>query len=118
MSYDLWLRDPVTEETLLAEVPHHCRGGTYMVGGDNRLKFNITYNYAKFYYKVFGELGVRAIYGKTGAEAIPILKDAISKLGDDVDPNYWNATEGNAKKALHVLLSFSQIRPDGVWHGD
>ena len=118
MSYDLYLRDPVTKETLESEVPHHCRGGTYLVGGDARMKFNITYNYSKHYYRVFGEKGIRTIYGKSGAEAIPILKEAISKLGDDVDPNYWEPTEGNAKKALHVLVSFSQMRPDGVWDGD
>lgn len=56
---------------------------------------------------------------KTGAESIPMLEKAISALGDDVDDNdYWNATEGNAKRALYGLLAFAKMRPDGVWDGD
>lgn len=54
----------------------------------------------------------------TGAESIPILKKAIEVLADDVDPDYWKATEGNAKKSLCQLLSMAQLRPDGIWDGD
>ncbi len=43
------------------------------------------------------------------------MKDAISKLGNDVDKNYWEATEGNAKRALHGLLALAKLRPDGIW---
>lgn len=118
MSYDLYLKDPVTKETLHAEAPHHCRGGNYVMGGTTELHLNVTYNYSRHYYRVMGEEGLRSIYGKSGAEAIPILLDAISKLSDEVDPDYWMSTEGNAKRALHVLLAFSRLRPDGVWDGD
>lgn len=79
---------------------------------------NITYNYAKHYYRVFGEKGIRTIYGMTGAESIPIIKAAMAQLGDDVSADYWEDTEGNAKKALAGLLAFAQMRPDGVWDGD
>lgn len=89
MSYDISLCDPVTHETLKADSTHFIAGG------------------------------MRSIYGKTGAESIPMLEKAISALGDDVDDNdYWNATEGNAKRALCGLLAFAKIRPDGVWDGD
>jgi hypothetical protein len=54
----------------------------------------------------------------TGAESIPVLKAAMDKLGDDVDPDYWTPTEGNAKRALAGLLALAQLRPDGVWDGD
>ena len=54
----------------------------------------------------------------SGAQSIPILQDAINKLGNDVDDDYWKSTEGNAKRALCQLLSFAQMRPDGVWNGD
>ena len=54
----------------------------------------------------------------TGAESIPVLKSAIDALGDDVSTDYWEATEGNAKRALCQLLAFAQMRPDGVWDGD
>lgn len=82
---------------------------------------NVTYNYSHFYYRpeVFGEGGIRSIYGKTVAESIPMLEKAISALGDDVDDDdYWHATEGNAKRALYGLLAFARMRPDGVWDGD
>ena len=47
------------------------------------------------------------------------LEKAIAALGDDVDDSdYWNATEGNAKRALYGLLAFAKMRPDGVWDGD
>ena len=79
---------------------------------------NITWHYAPFYYNIFGEKGIRTIYGMTGAESIPVLKEAIAKLGDDVVADYWEPTEGNAKRALHNLLALAQMRPDGVWEGD
>jgi hypothetical protein len=94
------------------------RGGTYAVGGEQRAHLNVTYNYAKHYYRVLGEKGIRTIYDLSGAESIPLLKDAISKLGDDVDPDYWASTEGNAKVALQQLLALAQMRPDGIWEGD
>jgi hypothetical protein len=118
LSYNVSLRDPVTKEILNSEQPHQIRGGTYSVGGTTGLWINVTHNYGEFFEKIFGEKGLRAIYGLTGAESIPLLKEAIEKLGDDVDEDYWKATEGNAKQALKGLLALAQIRPDGVWDGD
>lgn len=120
MSYDIELCDPVTKEVIELDIPHQMSGGTYAVGGTTELWLNITYNYSEFYYRddVFGEKGIKTIYGKTGAESIPILEKAISALGDDVDPDYWKATEGNAKRPIYQLLAFAQMRPDGVWDGD
>ena len=118
MSYDISLNDPITKEVIEFNEPHMIKGGTYAVGGTSEAWLNVTYNYADHFYRVMGENGIRSIYGKTGAESIPILKAAISQLKDDVDPDYWKATEGNAKKALCGLLSFAQMRPDGVWDGD
>lgn len=118
MSYDISLVDPVTRETLEVESPHQMRGGTYVLGGTTEAWLNITYNYGRFYREVFGEKGIRTIYGMTGAESIPVIKAAMDKLGDDVDPDYWKPTQGNAKKALAGLLALAQMRPDGVWDGD
>lgn len=118
MSYDISLVDPVTHEELEVEAPHQIRGGTYQAGGTQRAWLNITYNYGPFFRKVFGPDGVRSIYGMTGAESVPVLKEAISKLGDDVSEDYWEPTEGNAKRALYGLLALAQMRPDGVWGGD
>jgi hypothetical protein len=118
MSYDIRLTDPVTKATIEFESPHECMGGTYALGGTTEAWLNVTYNYGCHYRRVFGENGIRAIYGLTGAESIPVLKAAMEQLGDDVDPDYWKATEGNAKRALAQLLAFAQLRPDGVWDGD
>ncbi len=118
MSYDVSPLDPVTKETIELEDVHDIRGGTYCLGGTREAWLNITYNYGDIYRRVFGEKGIRTIYGMTGAESIPVLKKAIATLGDDVSSDYWEPTEGNAKRALCGLLAFAQLRPDGVWDGD
>lgn len=118
MSYDISLVDPVTREPLELDFAHHIRGGLYAVGGTTRAWLNITYNYGYMYYRVFGEKGIRTIYGMSGAESIPVIKAAMAQLGDDVDPDYWKDTEGNAKRALAGLLALAQLRPDGIWDGD
>ena len=113
MSYDIELVDPVTKATLKLDAPHHMRGGTYALGGTTEARLNVTYNYAPYFHKVFGdadvelsayakmfgggETGIRKLYGMTGAESIPVLETAISQLGDDVDDDYWAATEGKTQ---------------------
>ncbi len=119
MSYDIQLTDPLTRETLLSDVPHDIRGGTYATGGTRELWLNITYNYSPHFYRVIpGGRGIRGIYSMTGADSISVLEAAIAQLGDDADEDYWKATEGNAKRALLQLLAMAKIRPDGVWAGD
>ena len=144
MSYDIYLKDPVTDQTVEFDASHQMRGGTYCIGGTTEAWLNVTYNYGVFYSRVFeprynpdheyaehnpkvakkygrelGYLyGIRSIYGLTGAESIPVLERAISMLGDDSNPDYWEPTEGNAKKPLCQLLAMAKMRPDGVWDGD
>lgn len=118
MSYDISLIDSVTKQTIELDEPHQMKGGTYCVGGTDLAELNITYNYSNHFRKVFGEKGIREIYGKSGAESIPLIKKAVSNLDDDVDDDYWKSTEGNAKRALNQLLSLALLRPDGVWEGD
>ena len=101
---------------------------------------NVTYNYAEYYYRVFepayrpeypeaepedrkdkkaGYLyGIRSIYGMTGADSIPVLQKAADQLGDEVSSDYWEPTEGNAKRPLLQLIAMAKLRPDGVWDGD
>ena len=118
MSYDIHLEDPVTGYVLHTETEHHLAGGNYVVGGTTELWLNITWNYANHFYRTMGKDGVRAIYGKTGEESIPILTKAIRQLSDDIDEDYWASTEGNAKQALCKLRVMAYLRPDGVWNGD
>ena len=118
MSYDIDLVHPITKKTLELDSPHHMKGGTYAVGGSAYASLNVTYNYAKHYYRVFGADGIRTIYDMTGADSIPVLEAAIAQLGDDIDDDYWADTEGNAKVALMQLLALAKMRPDGIWEGD
>ena len=104
MSYDIRLVDPVTKKPLHTKVNHDMRGGMYALGGTTELWLNITWNYAHYYYEstdgdprfahdeisayyadgttgpVKTEYGIRGIYGKTGAESIPMLKDMIDRI--------------------------------------
>lgn len=140
MSYDISLVNPVTKETLQMDNPHQMKGGTFAMGGTTEMWLNVTYNYARWYYKdgVFplknGEKrGIRTIYGMSGAESIPVLKTAIGVLeglAEDISEEdreecekqgttgYWMPTRTNAIKPLYSLLAFAQLRPDGVWDGD
>ena len=140
MSYDIRLKNPVTEETILLDDPHLMCGGNFVAGGTREAWLNVTYNYSQWYYKdgVFPEqngkkLGIRTIYGMTGAESIPVLKSAIAALRDcceelsDIEKreyesqgcsSYWLPTKANAIIPLTQLLVFAQLRPDGVWAED
>lgn len=119
ISYDIYLKDPVTKETINFDTPHLMQGGTYCDGGTTEAWLNITWNYAPYYREhIDAEEGIRFIYGKTGADSIPILEKAVSELGDDTDPDYWESCEGNAKKPLLQLIAMAKMRPDGIWDGD
>lgn len=118
MSYDFSLLDPDTSETIQFEEVHDYKGGTLVVGGTKEAWLNVTYNYSAIFRTLFGDKGITCISRMTGEESIPILEKAIAKLGDDVDPDYWKATEGNAKVALIGLLAFAKKRPDGIWECD
>lgn len=117
MSYDISLVEP---DGKVATVPdgHDLRGGTYCIGGTDEAWLNVTYNYSKHFHRTLGEQGIRTIYGLTGAASIPVLQAAIAKLGDDTSPDYWEATEGNAKAALKNLLLLARACPTATWNGD
>ena len=99
MSYDIELKDPITKETIEFDEPHQMKGGTYQIGGTHEAWLNITWNYSEYYYEAtendprfFGKLpdddendeprnlGIRGIYGKTGAESLKMLADMIYRI--------------------------------------
>lgn len=118
MSYDIYLVSPVDGEVLELDSPHHMRGGTYALGGTTAAHLNITYNYGKIFRRLFGEEGIRSLYGRAAVETIVELASAIDSLKDDTSEDYWECTEGNVKAALCQLLALAKMRPDGVWDGD
>lgn len=140
MSYDIYLRDRVTKETVNFDTPHQMAGGTYAIGGTAEAWLNVTYNYAQWYYKdgVFpnngdDNSGIRSIYGLSGADSIPVLEHAIKALESMTEDlseeeiqeykdggagGYWTPTRENAIKPLYQLLAMAKMRPDAVWDGD
>ncbi|MBP5640057.1 MAG: hypothetical protein J6X55_11300 [Victivallales bacterium] len=123
MSYDIEFQKDGKTCTLPFSPPH---GGTYCAGDDFRKAWlNITYNYAKIYYK-YGlsiekpekmERGMRVLEGKSAAKCVAILTSVIPKLGNETDSYYWKPTEGNAKRALVNLLSIAvAVPPDAICH--
>lgn len=118
MSYAISLHDPATGETAIVADGHDLRGGTYAVGGTDEAWLNVTYNYAPCFYRTMGENGIRTLYGMTGRDSLPLLNAAINQLGTNSDPDYWKATEGNARAALENLRLLASACPDAIWGGD
>lgn len=118
MSYDIDIIDQKTGSIAEVVNPHFVCGGTYALDGTKQLSLNITYNYGKHFYRVLGEGGIRSIYGKKVYETLPILAKAVGELKDDVHPNYWEPTEGNARRALLDLITLGAQFPQGIWQGD
>lgn len=112
MSYDVYFCDPVSGEVIELNDVHFMRGGTYAINGSTVLSFNITFNYAENYAK--HNFSIKDLIGKTALEVIPEMERVIGLLGDDVSDDYWEATDGNAKRALISLLTMAKIRPDAV----
>lgn len=118
MSYDIYLADPITAEVIQLDEPHQMKGGTYAIGGTRDATLNITYNYGSIFRNVFGEKGIRTLYGITGEESLALLDLGIAKLGNNEDLDYWKPTEGNVKRSLYQLRALAVMCPNGVWQGD
>lgn len=96
MSYDIYLNDPVTKVPVRLPFAHLLGGGTMRAemrdGGlvqapTTEAWLNITYNYGPYYYEATEgdsrcetQSGIRGIYGKTGAESIPMLESMIERI--------------------------------------
>lgn len=109
MSYDIYIKDE--KGPIIFKKKHNYKGGTYQVGGCNEAWINITDNYSEHFVKFLGEKGIRSIYGKTVEEVVPILKEAIDKMDDEISENYWDATEGNARYSLVNLINIALLCP-------
>ena len=155
MSYDIYLNNPETGEASKVNsflmtggtVPCRSVNGQLIQAEQTDAWINITYNYAKYYYavtegderfahrrSVSGEVdyGIRGIYGKTGAESIPLLQLMIDRIHDryiycngkllderETDTSdYWKPTAANAIRPLRQMISLAEQCPDSVWDGD
>lgn len=76
MSYDIRILDPVTRVPVILEHPHFIQGGTYAEQGTNELWFNITYNYAPFYYRAETLGESTKVYGEEPVDGcLPVLRE-------------------------------------------
>lgn len=121
MSY--WIELQVDGKMVELQQSHTLRGGTYALGGTTEATLNITYNYWKYFHKVFGENGIRGLYGRNVADGITWLMGGLRQLEGVPDDNYWAATEGNAKKAIEDLITLGGLvlgegHFNAVWAGD
>ena len=115
MSYDLYIVD-VHGNRMQSPFKHDIRGGTYCVGGTDKLWLSITFNYSPMFEKAFQDnRGIKILQGKSCLMSIGIIRDAMKRLGDDVTDRYWDATEGNAKKALWNCIQLAALGCDGYW---
>ncbi len=90
MSYDIYLKDPVSNE--VAEVPghlmiggtykadYHTETGTFTPALNTEAHLNITYNYGPYYREVYPDNGIRTIYGMSGVDSIAVLEKIIEKI--------------------------------------
>jgi hypothetical protein len=116
MSYDIEMTNRDGTELY---VDRFEDGGTYRVGGTDVAELNVTYNYVHHFREhLDAELGIRWLYGKTGAGTVERLEAAVAALGTDRDQDYWCATPGNAGAALARLLAWAKQYPEGVFDGD
>lgn len=112
MSYDIYFKDPVSKHTIQLKEKHFMQGGTYALGGTVEMWLNVTFNYSENYSK--HKFNIKDLNGKSAVDCIPELERVISELGDDVHPDYWKPTDGNAKRALIQILTMCKMRPDSI----
>jgi len=103
-----------TQQGHYAEVPTHQEDGVVAVGGTQDAWMAVTYSYGPLF--LSAGLDFSTLDKKTGAEAYPILKATIEKLGSTTpDSNYWKACPGNAGHALSVLMAWAESNPTAVF---
>lgn len=113
MGYAISLLNPVTKECLNLNFRHSMYGTNIPCDemlnpvGTTEASLGITYNYSNYYYEATDNderfahknyddkivYGIRGIYGKTGAESIPMLKDMITRI-----KNKYSYTDKDGKE--------------------
>ncbi len=114
MSYDIDIIDREANEIVTLTNKHHLKGGTYPANGTNQLSFNITYNYSPNYAK--HDFSINDLNNKTIKETLATIRKVKNKLKGKPSDNYWEPSDGNAKKALQDLITMASFaKPKHVW---
>lgn len=114
MSYSLWLENKDNELMCKRKEPEVNLGTMLCIGGSDLMEFNITYNYAHYYYEVegFEEDGIRKIYGMTGKESLPYL----DMLCMHIQKKYYNRDKQRWKQTVRqkkVPVMNGEVLPEG-----
>ena len=98
MGYSLWLENKSDGLMCERKEPEVDLGNVLCIGGSTFMEFNITYNYAKYYYEVegFEDKGIRRIYGMTGKESLPYL----DMLCMHIRKKYYNRDKQRWKRTI------------------
>ena len=112
MSYDIRILDPVTHEPVMLEHSHYIQGGTYAEHGTNELWFNITYNYAPFYYRAETLGESTKVYGEVPVDGcLPVLREETGGIPGLASITIPQARE-RVLRAIHALRD-EDIDKDG-----
>jgi hypothetical protein len=117
MSYDISIVDSKTGDTIQVSENHFLRGAIYCPGGTKELWVSVTFNYSSFFVKAFlNNKGIKILNGMAIKDSLPMLVSARSNLSGDPHESYWEATEGNARKAVTDLIYLALLAPDeAIW---
>ena len=103
MGYSLYYK--IDDERVILDRPHGITGSTY-APGDCEAYMAITSNYAPFI-----DINIPNLDGMTAKEVADIVFPLCQYMSGERSPNYWEATEGNARAALVDLLHLSLLVP-------
>lgn len=92
---------------------NNIKGSTYAVGEIGYAWMTVTYNYGKIYNPIMG-MTIGEMDGKTCEEVKPILQKVLDTLEGEPSDDYWDATLGNARKAIVDFMSMVEACPDGI----
>lgn len=99
------MRYEIDDEVVVLDRPHGIIGSTY-APGDCDAYMAITSNYAPFF-----AISIPELHGKTAGEVADIVFPLCQEMSGERSPDYWEATEGNARAALVDLLHLSLLVP-------
>lgn len=98
------------------DVPHFMEGPILPIGGTSKADMSITYNYAEVY-AIF-EFSIWDLNGRVAKDMVQKMKDIIARIppGARKFTDYWAPTPGNAVVPLKLMVEWSELYPDAIWH--
>lgn len=112
MSYDIYIYNPKTKKIISSDYAGYIDNNDY----DKLLYLNLTYNYSSILQKIFDNKdGIYILNNKKVSRTIDKIQNAINKLNNQMNKDYWDVFEGNVKFALLKLYQIALLGQDGVW---